>query len=1148
MLNNPSQHLAKKTLAAVLTACLVVPAVPFTAFADTATANDGVAAADSTVDCGNWLLSYRVEDGKAVITGYDYRGTAGSADLAVPSTIAGMPVVALAENAFNGCKTLAKVTIPDSVMFIEAQALRNTSATEIHFGKGLRYIEQAGVANNASLKVVDFAAGCAPEFFQQNAFASNTALEEIRVPALVGTAYRSKWYSKNGTFRIGQFCFYNCPKLKTVTYEAGNPNSYQEYYSSEIYEVYSGMGSDFSIVSYTPLYPTNGGYVTKARDAYFAVYFYDSKAASDADATGARAKAVALISKGVSVTELSAGTLADEDYYQNGAAGKVPSLSQMGVSSSDMVWGLADMMLTSATSTLTNVVHAYPVSKSDMGYAYLTSAATDLYNSYSNQVTADRKENAAFHRLRADGTTDLSAIQVHAADGSVVDPGSYTLKYLRQNPADRGQAVTYTELSGPDKVNAAGTYAVYAVGTGSNAATKSRNLTFYVRRYDADVVDYTGKTALAGSASALYTASRLVKKASFVTLAPASSWQACLVATAAAGMGGGLAIYSDGTDGNDGFYQAIGNTGSKYLVSVGSASAIGAKAVSRAKLVLGNGTVSSSLDGTASSGVSYEESLACTVYEKLKKAGTTQRFAWGDTAVVVSRSSCLNTAAVAQYAYALKAPVFFANASGGLSAATLKNLADFKQVVIAGSSQQVSDAAASQIAQACGAEPRRVMTGATAVEASCELAALMMEEGLATNASVNVASSATPVSVFTAAQCAALNHGITLASSSSLETKQAEAYLATLNVDAMNEIRLLGALTSAKGTVASRFAKLSQGQPQTTALEVGDTAAVGALRYKLTSATTAQVDGFTQAAASSVTVPATVEVAPGKTVKVTAIGASAFKGQTALKTVKLSGNIQSIGASAFQGCTKLTSISGGSALKTVGASAFQNCAALTTVSLGSALTSVGASAFQSCTGLTKIALGTNLTSLGASAFQGCAKLTTVTLGSKLTSIPSKAFYGCAKLKTFALPASCTSVGASAFYGCKVMTKVTGGAKVKTIGASAFQGCAKLKAVALGAKLTTIGSKAFSGCSALSSLTIPAAVKKIGASAFSSCKKLTTLKVKSTKLTKAGVKGALKGSSVKKISLTTASAKKKLTTYKKYFTKANAGKAATVVKG
>lgn len=1169
-MTSPSIRASRSAIAAVLTVCLSVPAAPLVAVADPADPAVEVASvADGTVDCSNgWKLSYVIEDGEASITGYTFTGSA-PADLVVPDMIEGAPVVALAEDAFRGCTSLASVTLPDSLKYVEANALRSTSATAIAFGSGLVYIQSYGVANNSALKTVDFGESH-PEFFQEGAFSSDTALAELRIPALLGTEHKRQWYSKNGMFRIGINCFNGCSNLKHVIYEAGNPNSASEYYSSEIYNVYGGVHADFSIVAYTKVYPTNSGYVTRSVDTYYAVYFYASKAEADADTDRTQYERVALIAKGTPVVSVSAGTVPASSYLKLDDAGTVPTLAEVGVTGADMVWGLSDSALSSASSTVANCLCAYPVEKGNMSYAYVTSSATDLYDTYTNQVTADRKENAAFHRLRANGTVDLTGITVHAADGSVLDESYYTLGFRRQLPVNRGQQASYETLSGVAAVNAEGTYGVRAVGKRAgytNSATSYA--TFYVRRYDAAVSDYTASSSVAGGAVALAALGSQLGGAAFVTMAPASSWQACLVATAAAGMGGGIAVFGDGTDKNDGYYQAIGNSQAKYLVVVGKSAEVGQAAVDRARLTMGSGNTYSLLDASAAAGETYEETLARTVYEKLKKAGTTYRpsFAWGDTAIVLSRTSCLNTAAIAQYAYAKKAPIFFANASGGVSAATLSDLANFKNVVIAGTTAEVSAAAASQIAAKCGSTPRRIMTAATAGDSGTQLADVMIAEGLGSTATVSLGASTDPVSVFAAAQCAAVTGGLAFGAATTTDVKGIEAYLQKHNATEMSAVRLIGPVPAPAGGLATRMIALSQGKPYATSLQIGDTVSDGVLRYTATSASTVQVSGFVQGATASVAIPATVS-AGGKALKVTAVAPSAFANQTTLKTVSVGANVATIGASAFQGATALTAVSGCAGVTSVGASAFQGCtklvsaalpkvkaipsktfygcAALKAFAVPSTCTSIGASAFYGCKALTKVTGATKVTTLGSSAFQGATKLASIALA-RVKAIPSKAFYGCAALKTFKVPSTCTSIGTSAFYGCKALTKVTGATKLKTIGTTAFRGCAKLKSVTLGKKVTTIGSKAFYGCKVLSSLTLTAVVKKVGASAFYGCKKLTTLKVASTKLTRAGLKSALKGSSVKTVKLSTASAKKKLATYKKYFAKGNSGKSVTVKK-
>ena len=79
-------------------------------------------------------------------------------------------------------------------------------------------------------------------------------------------------------------------------------------------------------------------------------------------------------------------------------------------------------------------------------------------------------------------------------------------------------------------------------------------------------------------------------------------------------------------------------------------------------------------------------------------------------------------------------------------------------------------------------------------------------------------------------------------------------------------------------------------------------------------------------------IPATVK-ANGKTYKVTAIAANAFKNCKNLKQVTISGNITSIGAEAFQGCTSLRTVKIGSRVSAIGTKAFCDCKALTSVTI-----------------------------------------------------------------------------------------------------------------------------------------------------------------------------------------------------------------------
>lgn len=97
----------------------------------------------------------------------------------------------------------------------------------------------------------------------------------------------------------------------------------------------------------------------------------------------------------------------------------------------------------------------------------------------------------------------------------------------------------------------------------------------------------------------------------------------------------------------------------------------------------------------------------------------------------------------------------------------------------------------------------------------------------------------------------------------------------------------------------------------------------------------------------------------------------------------------------------------------------------------------------------------------------------------------------------------------------------------------------------GKALQTINASTFAYCSRLKSFSIASPVlKKIGPNTFYKDKKLKTIYIqKTTRLTKAGVKKSLKGSSVKTVKVKKSKVKK----YKKYFKKKNSGRKVKVKK-
>ena len=106
--------------------------------------------------------------------------------------------------------------------------------------------------------------------------------------------------------------------------------------------------------------------------------------------------------------------------------------------------------------------------------------------------------------------------------------------------------------------------------------------------------------------------------------------------------------------------------------------------------------------------------------------------------------------------------------------------------------------------------------------------------------------------------------------------------------------------------------------------EIGSTVKVGKAEYEIGKDYTVTYKCSTNKKAASVTVPATVNI-QGKTYKVTAIAANAFKNNKKLKKVTIGENVKTIGKSAFYGCKNLKTVNIRTSMlkgKTVGKNAF----------------------------------------------------------------------------------------------------------------------------------------------------------------------------------------------------------------------------------
>ena len=146
----------------------------------------------------------------------------------------------------------------------------------------------------------------------------------------------------------------------------------------------------------------------------------------------------------------------------------------------------------------------------------------------------------------------------------------------------------------------------------------------------------------------------------------------------------------------------------------------------------------------------------------------------------------------------------------------------------------------------------------------------------------------------------------------------------------------------------------------------------------------------------------------------------------------------------------------------------------------------------------------SVTSIGSSVFESCSELTSVTIPNTVKSIGSRAFYDCEKLASITIPEQVTTIGTSAFYACDELTSITIPKSVSKIETWAFDECDKLTEINVDSSNMYYSSEngvlfnkdktELIRCpgGVTGTYTIPDGVTKIGFSAFNSCRDLTSI--------------------------------------------------------
>lgn len=224
----------------------------------------------------------------------------------------------------------------------------------------------------------------------------------------------------------------------------------------------------------------------------------------------------------------------------------------------------------------------------------------------------------------------------------------------------------------------------------------------------------------------------------------------------------------------------------------------------------------------------------------------------------------------------------------------------------------------------------------------------------------------------------------------------------------------------------------------------------------------------------------------------------AFSGQVDITKVIIPASMKTIGQYAFFNCANLEEVQfkDGCVCDVIGDYAFQNCRKLRKINLPNNLVSIGKYLFNFCVSLSDLTMSPNVNTINSYAFANCRSLTEFTIGSKVTKVDMYAFYRCNGLTQMYIPASVTTWGTNIFRECANLETVTFADTAK-LSNYMFYGCTSLKNVTLPAKLTAITTDLFENCTGLESITIPKTVQYIGSankatasgSAFLNCTSL-----------------------------------------------------------
>ncbi len=183
-------------------------------------------------------------------------------------------------------------------------------------------------------------------------------------------------------------------------------------------------------------------------------------------------------------------------------------------------------------------------------------------------------------------------------------------------------------------------------------------------------------------------------------------------------------------------------------------------------------------------------------------------------------------------------------------------------------------------------------------------------------------------------------------------------------------------------------------------------------------------------------------------------------------------NVKRIGAYSLCNVVNLNKVTveSGSALESVGASAFKGCTALTFINLPDTVKNIENNAFSGCVKLhfskedsDLFNIPENAEQIEKAAFKSTS-INEIVLPKGIIKIDDETFMS-SDLKKVTINGVVTEIGTSAFENCKGLTEIEIPYGNEVIGSRAFMNCENLEKVVLPDTVKSIGTDAFTGCAA-----------------------------------------------------------------------------------